>query len=534
MSAQTFASPQVATIAVDFNNPGTPSDPCDVAPWTDATAAAPVGGNPGTTVGSQRQNALKYAVQQISNQLQPPVPITIRACWDSLGGTATRAVIANASPTTFLVDEPYYGGYVLPLRYTWYAITEAVRQGGTAQCGLIGGACGASDNEEIVATFNSDIGIADRDRRRAVLLRLHAIGRSLDFVSVAMHEITHGMGFIGLANTDSTLGPVGAKAGVANNTVAFQNLDIGPYDDVFDVNAAIVDFAAGTYVPFMGYEVNGSRDAARASALVSTNGLRWSGAEAVNSTVKPNRGLAGARWRFPLLYAPNPVVNGSTLSHTGAAGRSDECAQYPEPPPRTLGLAAPMLAPLGWSARGGDAPAIRPAVPEQLVRPLACRPRLRFPAGRAATRFSAMYTFWFFMTYDQSGMPEWGQPRQGNSSTACSSAESNSDGNTLLYSTYGSNLGFGQLKPTPQAELYGQRSPSTLTRPLRLAGLPRCRPLRTSRCSASCIWTHRPDRRSATTEDSAHRAPCHAEPADASPDYNGHWFAPAGCRLGHG
>ena len=521
LTATTSAAARVVPIAVDFNNPGTASDPCDVAPWNDATAAAPVGGNPGTTVGAQRQNALKYAVQQISDQLQPPVPITIRACWDSLGGTATRAVIANASPTTFLVDEPYYGGYVLPLRYTWYAITEAVRQGGTGQCGLIGGACGGSGNEEIVATFNSDIGSSTVIGGEPFYYGYTPVGgNSLDFVSVAMHEITHGMGFIGLANTDSTQGPLGAKAGVANNTVAFQNLDLGPYDDVFDVNAAIVDFAAATYVPFMGYEVNGSGDAARASALVSTNGLRWSGADAVDSTVNLNRGSTGPL-AFPLLYAPNPIVNGSTLSHTVQPGDLMN-AQYPEPPPRTLGLAAPMLSALGWGTAAVATPAYGQPFPSNWFDRSHGGHGIDFQLARRDPVFGDVYILVFY-TYDQSGKPEW-YLATGNIVDGVFIGGLNSNGSSLLYSTYGSNLGVGQLNPTPQSNFYG----NVVVDFNQAANSPVCRDV--DRTGAPLLgvmhWSIGATAASATTEDWCIE-PLITSNQHATPDYSGHWFAPA-------
>ena len=58
---------------------------------------------------------------------------------------------------------------------------------------------------DIVATFNTDL-----DPPRNVLNRPFYYGysgvskplRSIDFVSVAMHEITHGLGFLGLVNVD--------------------------------------------------------------------------------------------------------------------------------------------------------------------------------------------------------------------------------------------------------------------------------------------------------------------------------------------
>ena len=521
LTATTSAAAQVVPIAVDFSNPGTQSDPCDIAPWTDATAAAPVGGNPGTTIGAQRQNALKYAVQQITNQLQPPVPITIHACWEALGGTANKAVIANASPTTFLVDEPYYGGYVLPQRYTWYAITEAVRQGGASQCGLIGGPCGGSDDEEIKATFNADIGSPTVIGGEPFYYGYTpSAGGSLDFVSVAMHEITHGMGFIGLANTDSTQGPIGAKAGVASNTIAFQNLDLGPYDDVFDVNAAIVDTVAGTYVPFMGYEVNGSRDAARANALISTNGLRWSGADAVNSTVNLNRGSPGPL-AFPLLYAPNPISNGSTLSHTVQGGDLMN-AQYPTPPPRTLGLAAPMLAPLGWGTAAVAAPVYGQPFPSNWFDRSHGGHGIDFQLARRDPVFGDVYILVFY-TYDQNGKPEW-YLATGNIVDGVFIGGLNSNGSSLLYSTYGGNLGVGQLNPTPQSNVYG----SVIVDFNQAANSPACRDVDRSGAPLLGImhWSIGATAPTASTEDWCIE-PLITSNQHATPDYSGHWFAPA-------
>ncbi|HXR63554.1 MAG TPA: hypothetical protein VN720_08455, partial [Rudaea sp.] len=67
LDAMPYTAVSPVPINIDFNNPGTgANDVCNVAPWTDATAVSPVGGNPGTTLGAQRQNALKYAVQQIT------------------------------------------------------------------------------------------------------------------------------------------------------------------------------------------------------------------------------------------------------------------------------------------------------------------------------------------------------------------------------------------------------------------------------------------------------------------------------------
>jgi hypothetical protein len=522
LTALTFAAPQVAAISVDFSsastNPGDPTQNCEIAPWTDPTAVAPVAGNPGTTLGQQRQNAVKYAVQQITQALQPPVPITIHACWAHLGGNANRAVVANATPVTFIVDEPDYGGYVLPLRYTWYAITEAVRAGGASQCGLIGGSCGGVNNEEILATFNADIGTANVLGGEQFYFGYTAAPNqsSIDFVSVAMHELTHGLGFIGLANTDSTLGPIGAKAGIdaTGGAIDYQNLSQGPYDDVYDVNASIVNTTNNTYTPFMGYEVNGSGDAARAAALVSFNGLRWSEATAVNSSANQNRNLPAPQ-NFPLLHAPNPIENGSTLSHTEQFGDLMN-AVYPFPPPRTMGLSQPMLAPLGWSSAPASAPVYAQPVPSNWYDRTHAGHGFDFQLAARDPLLGDAYILVFY-TYSANGTPEW-YFAQGNLVDGVFVAGIASVGNTLLYSTYGSNLGFGQLQPTPQVNPIG-----LVTVDFNQASRsPACRNVDRSDQSMLGVmsWTIGSDSGNWCME------PLIPLNRHASPDYNGHWFAP--------
>lgn len=527
LTATVYSQPQVAAIAIDFNNPTQPddTDTCDVAPWTDSTAVAPVGGNPGTTLGQQRQNALMYAVQQITTALQPPVPVTIRACWDHLGGTATRAVIANAAPVTFLVDEPYYGGYVLPRRYTWYSITEAVRQGGVQQCGLIALTCNQASDEEIKAVFNSDIGSASVIGGEKFYYGYTADtdSQSIDFVSVAMHELTHGMGFIGLANTDSTLGPIGAKAGIdASNTVNYQNLTEGPYDDIYDVQAVMLDpNNTSQYTPFMGYEVNGSGDAARASALVSNNLLRWGEATAVDSSVNALKNQPTPQ-NFPLLYAPNPISNGSTLSHTYQSGDL-MYPQYPFPPPRTLGLSAPMLAPLGWGNAAMAAPTYGQPFPSNWYDRTHSGHGIDLQLARRDPVYGDVYILVFY-TYDANGNPEW-YLANGNVIDGVFVGSLDSNGSSLGYSTYGPNRGVGQLSITPQSSVYG----NVVVDFNQAANAAVCR--NADRSGATMLgvlsWTIGP---SADQSSWVHRDWC-IEPIvtlaqRATPDYTGHWYAP--------
>jgi hypothetical protein len=515
LTATPSATQKVASIAVDFATAGTTSDPCDIAPWNDATAATPIGGNPGTTLGAQRRNALTYAVEQISQSLQPPVPITIHACWQALGGTANSATIARASPSTFLVDEPYFGGYILPQRYTWYAITEAVRQGGTPQCGLFGGPCSGTSDEEVSATFNSDIGSPDiiGGRKFYYGLTPGANSNNIDFVSVAMHELTHGMGFIGLANTDDSQGPIGAKAGVGSNSIGYQNLDRGPYDDIFDDQVAIVD-SSTTWHPFLGYEVNGSGDADRAAALVSGNFLRWSEATAVDSTINLNRGLPAPQ-SFPGLYAPNPISNGSTLSHTTQSG--DLMNAMYNNAVRTTGLSTPMLAPLGWGSAAVAAPVYGQPFPSNWYDRSHSGHGIDFQLARRDPVYGDVYILVFY-TYDANGVPEW-YLAIGNIVDGVFVGSLDENSHSLLYSTYGTDLGVGQLNPTPQANVYG----SVVVDFNQAANSPVCRDVDRSGVALLGVmsWAI-----GSTSEDWC-LEPLVGESQRATPDYTGHWYAPA-------
>ncbi len=273
LSATLSGAPPVGKITFDFTNPpNNTTDDCDESFWTDTTAATPVGGNPGTTLGQQRKNALDYAGQQLVQQLNIQVSLQVNACGAHLGGDQNSAEIAHAGPSSFFFDEPESPANYLPKKYTWYPSTLVVKLGGTSLCALVGGSCAGSDNEAILAVFNEDIGTADVIGGEPFYYGYTPAvggGASIDFISVAMHEMTHGLGFIGLVNTDPSSGPLGAKGGLSasqKGVIAYDDLTEGPWDDIYDDSVAIVTGA--TYTPFLGYEINGAHDADRAAAMV--------------------------------------------------------------------------------------------------------------------------------------------------------------------------------------------------------------------------------------------------------------------------
>ena len=69
--------------------------------FNDPTPAAPVGGNPGTTVGAQRLNVFQHAANIWGGLLTSPVQIFVNAQFNPLTCTPTQAVLGSAG-TTFI------------------------------------------------------------------------------------------------------------------------------------------------------------------------------------------------------------------------------------------------------------------------------------------------------------------------------------------------------------------------------------------------------------------------------------------------
>src|SRR5688572_32725352 len=59
--------------------------------FNDPTPVAPVGGNPGTTLGQQRLNAFQFAANIWGATLVSNSTITVRASWEALSCTETSA-----------------------------------------------------------------------------------------------------------------------------------------------------------------------------------------------------------------------------------------------------------------------------------------------------------------------------------------------------------------------------------------------------------------------------------------------------------
>jgi hypothetical protein len=378
------ATPQPVQFDVRFD---LPSANCDVAPWNDSTAVSPVGGNPGTTLGQQRRNAMLEALRQLGAGLDSETPITVRACWSDLNTTTGGgATLAAASPDDFVIDDrslvfsdgsSYRPAAFLPEKYAFYAAAPAARLGGTRACSLRGGDCANSTDMSIF--YNKRIGESGvLGGARFYLGYNTAPAGTLDFVGVSVHELGHGLGFVSLTRLSS---PVGAKP-------------LGR-DDMY--SRQIVDNRSFPNPSFVRLT-----DAGRADVMTSLSGLSWIDERAANHPGLPFTGFPGV-----LLYAPNPIQTGSSLSHVDSFYSNEIMTPtLGNRGIRQLGVAVPMLYAVGWD----PAPATFPTAPAPFAGLWYDRDRdghgVDFQRNYTDAAGFDIYSLIFY-TYDASGRPEW-------------------------------------------------------------------------------------------------------------------------------
>jgi hypothetical protein len=280
--------------------------------FNDPTAAVPVGGNPGTTLGQQRLLAFQYAAELAGLCLISDVTIEVRAFMNPLTCTASSAVLGSAGTIAVLRD--FTGA---PLSGTWYSMALA-----NALTGV--------DNDpgvpDIQAQFNSSIngsptclgGFNWYYGYDGIL----PPGNYIDFVTVVMHEILHGLGFQSFINTST-----GAEFGL--------------FDDVYEANAEHHG-AVPSALTIM-------TNAQRVAAVKSDPNLHWIGPNVTAATGLLSGGVSNGHVR---LHGPATLVPGSSYSHFSTALTPNETM---EPnyvaPNHNRGLATELLKDIGWTVQ---------------------------------------------------------------------------------------------------------------------------------------------------------------------------------------
>ena len=200
-SGLTFAAAQAhAAATIVINNINVPG-----VGFNDPTAAAPVGGNTGTTLGQQRLIAFTYAANLWGAALTSNQPIVINAQFTPLTCTPTTAVLGSAGATQVFSDFPN-----APRADTWYSYALANK--------LAGADLGEPPGPQITARFNANLGSATGGNTNGTptvpatgcmtgtsfYLGLDSNhGSNTDFVTVLLHEMGHGLGFQTFTNGSS-------------------------------------------------------------------------------------------------------------------------------------------------------------------------------------------------------------------------------------------------------------------------------------------------------------------------------------------
>lgn len=242
--------------------------------FNDTTAWTPTGGNPAETVGEARLNAFQFAADIWGNFLESDVEILVGASFDPKFCNASSAVLGSAGPNTAHAN---FSG--APVANTWYV---------QALANSLYGSDLDDSTDDIGASFNSSI-----DNNNNCLANTDWYygydgngGGDIDFVTVVLHELAHGLGFLTFVNLDT-----GAKA---------SGLDDAYMRHLEHHGADPSDYPSMT-------------NAQRVAASISETDLHWVGTNVMGVAVETL--TSGRDGNHVLMYAPDPNEPGSSVSH---------------------------------------------------------------------------------------------------------------------------------------------------------------------------------------------------------------------------
>lgn len=208
----------------------------------DPTAAAPVGLNPGTTVGEQRRIAYQFAADLWGAVLGSDVEVRVGASFQPLTCSATSGVLGSAGATQIFRD---FDG--APLAETWYhsALADAIA----------GVELDDTEDLDINSRFNANLGTPGCLEASGWYYGLdgNTPANRINFLDVVMHEIGHGLGFQGFDNL--TTGAFFSGFPNVYGANVFDNVSDTAWNDL--TNAGRVAAAIGGSLAWTGDEVTG-------------------------------------------------------------------------------------------------------------------------------------------------------------------------------------------------------------------------------------------------------------------------------------
>ncbi|EAT12181.1 hypothetical protein HF888_05200 [Bermanella marisrubri] len=295
-----------------------------ISGFTDNTIVSAEGGNNGTTVGAQRKLSFIKAAEIVAAEIESNVVVEVDAQFAGLTCSTNQATLGSAGATS-------NSGYGSPA-------PGGLRDNTFYPIGLMNAILGSDQDpsiSDITAQFNSNIGTTNcLENSNGWYYGFDAPPSNyIGFVTVLLHEMTHGFGFASLVNKST-----GAKANAS-------------FDDIYSVY--LFDDVTGR-----SWMDPSQSDADRAASAISGNRLLWDGtnvntnAVAYTSTGFADKDGSGTFTSGDLIqmYAPNPVEGGSSVSHFDTAVSPNELMepQYTEGT-LSLGLAKFLLQDIGWS-----------------------------------------------------------------------------------------------------------------------------------------------------------------------------------------
>ncbi len=288
----------------NLNNPG--------IGFNESTAAVPVGGNTGTTIGAQRLIAFQHAANIWGSYLYSATPIRIGAQFTPLTCSAYSGVLGSAGPTSVYKD---FSGAPYPSTYYPVALANA----------LYGADLMQGSGYHINANFSSTIGTPGCLENSGWYYGLDGAAPQgkFDLVSVVLHELAHGLGFISFADLST-----GQK--------------FNGFNDTYIRNLERHGASPSAYTSMT--------DAQRSAANESGPDLHWIGANVKSATSILSEGKNGDH---AIIYAPSPKESGSSVSHWD---KSMAPNQMMEPtytgPIHTPGLELALFKDIGWTIIG--------------------------------------------------------------------------------------------------------------------------------------------------------------------------------------
>ncbi len=248
------------------------------------------------TLGPARRSAFEFAANAWANTLGGTVPIAVAASMPGLGGSGASALLASAGAATF------HRNFGAGVPDTWYAAALANE--------LIGEDLNGPDTPEITISFNADVDGPEVLGSIGWYYGTDAQpGTDIDFVTIALHELGHGLNFADLVDANSGGWLINTQPGIFDRMLL--RSQVGPFAELLD--------------------------AERLAAIIS-DPLLWNGPAVVAFNGSP-----------AAVYAPDPFQPGSSVSHWDPTRYPHELmVPFYNGAVHDPGLLLPALIDMGW------------------------------------------------------------------------------------------------------------------------------------------------------------------------------------------